>query len=123
MLIKLHAKCAVNPINVAAVVCGKISVGIRLTNGRTHNIECRGNGTCDALFSSIGTMLFDYIDMIEVGAKERTLIAVDHVLSIAEITPGIAVNMAGDFVVTVPAGMSSKPMHFDKLVRQLEAFK
>lgn len=122
MLIKLHAKCAVNPINVAAVKCGKLSVGVMLTNGRTHNIECRG-ANCDAMSQMILTQIAMHVDMIEVGAKDRTWINVDHVLSIAEIASGIAINMAGDFVINILAGMSSKPLHFDKLIRQLEAFK
>jgi hypothetical protein len=123
MLIKLHAKCAVNPINVAAVICGKISVGVMLTNGRTHNIECRGNGNCSVLFKAIITALEPHIYLTEVGAKEPTMINPEWVLSIAEITPGIAVNMAGDFVITVPCGMSSKPEYFNKIIRQLEPFK
>lgn len=123
MLIKLHAKCAVNPINVAAVKCGKLSVGVMLTNGRTHNIECRGNGNCSVLFKAIITALEPHIYLTEIGAVEPTMINPEWVLSIAEISSGIAVNMAGDFVINILAGMSSKPEHFNKLVRQLETFK
>lgn len=125
MLIKLHSKCYANPINIAAVICGQIAVTVRLTNGRSHNIECRDikNG-CPALYGSICDELRKHIDMIQFHeARELTAVNVDHVLSIAGTKPGVTVNMAGDWTIILPCGMSSQGEKMAKISQALEAYK
>lgn len=123
MLIRLHDKCYVNPINVAAVICGQMAVTVRLTNGRSHNLECRGSNTCVQLYGNIVNALSQHIDLIPIQARELTAINVDHVLSIAGTSPGVTINMAGDWTLIIACGQSSQAARMSEIVRQMEAFK
>lgn len=123
MLIRLHDKCYVNPLNVAAVICGQMAVTVRLTNGRAHNIECRGKNSCPQMYGNIVNALMFHIDMIPIATREIACVNVDHVLSISASTPGVTLNMAGDWTLIIPCGMSSQIATLRGLVQTMETFK
>lgn len=122
MLLKLHDKCYVNPINVAAVICGQMTVTVRMTNGRAHNLECRGKDSCPQLYGNIVNALMHHIDMVPVAARELTAVNVDHVLSIAGTNPGITINMAGDWTIVIPCGPSSQMNKLHEIVKAMDRF-
>lgn len=124
MLIRLHDKCYVNPINVAAVICGQMHVTVRMTNGRSHNLECRGKDTCPAVWGQVTDELRKHIDMVQfVQTRELTAVNVDQVLSIAGTAPGVTINMQGDWTLIMPCGQSSQSTMIARISAMMEQFK